>query len=63
LPVVHLSVQLGLERRAAVEGSFNFNIIVLIHNNVIINLFISFKGVRIELFPPPPKPSRCNFKQ
>jgi hypothetical protein len=52
-----------LGRKAAVEGSFSFNITVLILNNVTINLFISFKGVRIELFPPPPKLSGCDFKQ
>jgi hypothetical protein len=32
-------------------------------NNVIINYFIFLKGVRIDLFPPPPKPSGCDFKQ
>jgi hypothetical protein len=36
---------------------------ILILNNVIVNLFISFKGVRVELFSPPPKPLGCDFKQ
>jgi hypothetical protein len=31
-------------------------------NNVIINHFIFLKGDHIELFPPPPKPSGCDFK-
>jgi hypothetical protein len=35
---------------------------VLVLNNVVIKYFISFKGVHIELFPPPPKMSRCDFK-
>jgi hypothetical protein len=34
----------------------------MVINNVIINYFIFLKGVRIELFPPPPKPSGCDFK-
>jgi hypothetical protein len=32
-------------------------------NNVIINRFIFLKGVCVELFPPPPNPSGCDFKQ
>jgi hypothetical protein len=32
-------------------------------NNVIINHFIFLKGVHVELFPPPPKSPRCDFKQ
>jgi hydrogenase-4 membrane subunit HyfE len=63
LPVAHLSIQLELGQRAATEDSFNFNITLLILNNVVINLFMSFKGVRVELFPPPPKSSGCDFKQ
>jgi hypothetical protein len=51
LPVSFLSVQLGLRQREAEEGSFN------------VNHFIFLKGVRVELFPPPPKPPRCDFKQ
>jgi hypothetical protein len=36
---------------------------VSILNNVVINHFIFLKGVHVELFPPPPKPSGCDFKQ
>jgi hypothetical protein len=32
-------------------------------NNVVINHFIFSKGVQIEILPPPPKPSGCDFKQ
>jgi hypothetical protein len=32
-------------------------------NDVVINCFSYLKGVRVELFPPPPKPSGCDFKQ
>jgi hypothetical protein len=32
-------------------------------NNVVIKRFIFFKGVRIELFPPPTKLLECDFKQ
>jgi hypothetical protein len=32
-------------------------------NNVVITRFIYLKGVYIELFPPPPKPPGCDFKQ
>jgi hypothetical protein len=32
-------------------------------NNVIINHFIFLKGILIELLPPPPKSSGCDFKQ
>jgi hypothetical protein len=32
-------------------------------NNVIIKHFIFLKGVHVELFPPPSKPSGCDFKQ
>jgi hypothetical protein len=63
LPITHLSIQLGLGRRAATKGSFSFNITILILNNVVVNHFISFKGVRVELFPLPPKPSGCDFMQ
>jgi hypothetical protein len=31
--------------------------------NVVINHFIFLKGVRVDLFPPPPNPLGCDFKQ
>jgi hypothetical protein len=31
-------------------------------NIVVINRFIFVKGVRVTLFPPPPKPLGCDFK-
>jgi hypothetical protein len=39
--------------------TFTFRIL----NIVIINRFIFLKGVRVTLFPPPPKPPQCDFKQ
>jgi hypothetical protein len=32
-------------------------------NNVIINCFIFLKGIHVHLFPLPPKPPGCDFKQ
>jgi hypothetical protein len=32
-------------------------------NNVVINHFIFLKGIHAELFPPPPKPPGCDFKE
>jgi hypothetical protein len=39
--------------------TFTFHIL----NIVVINRFIFLKGVRVTLFPPPPKPPGCDFKQ
>jgi hypothetical protein len=32
-------------------------------NLVVINRFIFLKGVHVTLFPPPPKPQGCDFKE
>jgi hypothetical protein len=32
-------------------------------NNVVSNCYIFLKGVHAELFPPPLKPSRCDFNE
>jgi hypothetical protein len=32
-------------------------------NNVACNHFLAFKSVLVEVFPPPPKPTECDFKK
>jgi hypothetical protein len=49
------------EKPQKVVSVFTFTMHIL--NNVISNHFLVFKGVHIELFPPPPKLPGCDFKK
>jgi hypothetical protein len=49
------------EKPRKVVSVLTFTMSIL--NNVVTNHFIFLKGLCVEFFPPPPKPSRCDFKQ